>query len=232
MISDFDTIPLLMTIDILTTFPQMFTSPFAESIVHRAQEKSRVQLNIHNLRQWTGDKHHSTDNPPYGGGPGMILMVEPIDKALAALHAKKGTLHQQILLTSAKGVLYTQQTAQTLSTLERLVLICGHYEGVDERVAQHLVDDEVRIGNYILTGGELASMVIVDSVVRLLPGVLGDQESTKEESHSVQGYLEYPQYTRPETYKGWKVPSTLLSGNHQTIKTWRKDQASSLLNTR
>ncbi|MBI5151239.1 MAG: tRNA (guanosine(37)-N1)-methyltransferase TrmD [Candidatus Pacebacteria bacterium] len=213
-----------MQIDILTTLPSMFTGPLTESMMKRAQDKKLAEIRIHDLRQWTQDKHRSTDDHPYGGGPGMVMMIEPIDKALQSFKAKKGTKQELIILTSAKGNVYTQQTAQTWSTsIKRLVIICGHYEGVDERVAQYLVDQEVRIGNYVLTGGELPAMVMIDSIVRLIPGVLGDHESVKNESHTILGYLEYPQYTRPENYNGWEVPQVLLGGNHKAIEDWRKN---------
>lgn len=216
----------MLNIDILTTFPHIFDSPFSESIVKRAQVQGNTLIRVHDLRNWTGDTHKTTDDRPYGGGQGMVMMVEPIDRALKDLHAEKGTPGQKILLTSAKGRLYTQTYAKSLSKLKRMVLICGHYEGVDERVAEHLVDEEVRIGNYVLTGGEVASIVLVDSIVRLIPGVLGNEESTSEESHNTEGWLEYPQYTRPETYKGWNVPKPLLSGNHKDISRWRETHAS------
>jgi len=214
-----------MQIDILTTLPSMFTGPLTESILARAQKKGLVSVSVHDLRQWTTDAHKTTDDRPYGGGPGMVMMIEPIDTALKALHAKKGTPRELIILTSAKGELYTQSTAKAYVQYKRLVFICGHYEGVDERVAQLLVDKEVRIGDYVLTGGEIPTMVMVDSIVRLLPGALGDDESVKEESHSSPGYFEYPQYTRPEEYKGMKVPEVLLSGNHANISTWRKQSS-------
>ncbi len=215
-------------IDILTTFPQMFESPFSESIIKRAQEQGNVLIRVHDLRKWTNDNHKTTDDKPYGGGQGMIMMVEPIDKALKDLHAKKGTENQKILLTSAKGTLYTQEVAKKLSTLERIVIICGHYEGVDERVAEHLVDEEVRIGDYVLSGGEYASFVLVDSVVRLIPNVLGNEKSAVEESHSTPGFFEFPQYTRPEIYNDWPVPKTLLSGNHKHIEEWKQEHATQI----
>lgn len=213
-----------MTIDILTTLPALVTGPLTESILKRAQEKGIVAINIHDLRHWTSDKHRTTDDHPYGGGPGMVMMVEPIDLALQALHAKKGTPRELIVVTSAKGALFTQHTAQQWSTqLERLVFICGHYEGIDERVVRYLADQEVRIGNFVLTGGELAAAVMIDAVVRLLPGVLGDDESSKDESFSSEHTLEYPQYTRPESYNGWEVPKVLLQGNHKLIEGWKKE---------
>lgn len=221
----------MLNIDILTTFPHIFDSPFSESMVKRAQEMGKTQIRIHDLRNFTSDSHKTTDGHPYGGGQGMVMMVEPIDKALQELHAKKGTPNQKILLTSAKGTLHTQENAQSLSTLERIVIICGHYEGVDERVAQHLIDEEVRIGDYVLTGGEYASIVLIDSVVRLIPGVLGNEASAIEESHSIKGVLEHPQYTRPEVYKQWGIPKVLISGNHAEIKKWKIENQSRVLGT-
>lgn len=190
----------------------------------RAQDKGIVNIATHDLRQWTSDKHRTTDDHPYGGGPGMVMMVEPIDLALQALKAKKGTPKQKIIVTSAKGTLFTQQTARTWAQdLDRIVFICGHYEGIDERVTQYLADEEVRIGNYVLTGGELATAVMTDAVVRLLPGVLGDDASSVDESHSTEHILEYPQFTRPENYKDYEVPKVLLQGNHKLIEDWKKE---------
>lgn len=216
-----------MHIDIITTLPSMFTGPLTKSIMKRAAEKGIVHIRVHDLRNWTSDKHRTTDDHPYGGGPGMVMMIEPIHKALQELHVKKGTPKQRIILTSAKGTLFTQQIAQTWSKeLDRLVIICGHYEGVDERVGQNLVDEEVRIGNFVVTGGELPAALMVDAVVRLLPGALGDNASTHDESHNIPGYMEYPQYTRPENFQGWTVPGVLLGGNHRDISEWRKEQSS------
>jgi tRNA (guanine37-N1)-methyltransferase len=203
----------------------MFTGPMTESIIKRAIENEKVNLNLINIRDFATDKHHTTDQPPYGGGPGMVMMVEPISKALSSLeNTKYKTPNTKVVLLSAKGTLFTQQKAREFSKLENLVLICGHYEGVDERVAEHLIDEEIRIGDYVLTGGEIPAMVITDSVVRLLPGVLGDDSSSQDESHSDAGTLEYPQYTRPEDYEGWKVPAVLTLGNHAEIAKWRAAQ--------
>lgn len=209
-----------MTITILTLFPAMFAGPFSESILKRAQEHQVVTINIIDLRAFTTDKHHTTDLPPYGGGPGMVMMIEPIDRALQSLPQRRDA-RRRIVLLSAKGARYTQPHARRYSQLDELVLICGHYEGVDERVREHLVDEEVRIGDYVLTGGELPAMVVSDSVVRLLPGAIGDATSTEDESHSAAGVLEYPQYTRPKRYNDWEVPEILLSGDHTAIASWR-----------
>lgn len=215
----------LMQINILTLFPEMFVGPLSESILKRAVAAEKVKFNIINIRDFSSDKHHTTDQPPYGGGPGMVMMVEPIDKALASLGVKRSQPDKRIILMSAKGSVYTQASARALSKLKELTLICGHYEGVDERVAQNLIDEEIRVGDYVMTGGELPAMVISDSVVRLLPGVLGDETSTTDESHREPGYLEYPQYTRPAEYQGWKVPEVLLNGNHAQILAWRQERS-------
>ncbi|MDQ3008186.1 MAG: tRNA (guanosine(37)-N1)-methyltransferase TrmD [bacterium] len=213
-----------MKITILTLFPEYFTSPFSTSIIKRSAEKSLAEISILNIRDYTTDKHHMTDDRPFGGGPGMVMKIEPIYNALTSIKASKGTSNEQILLTSAKGSLFTQSTAQSLSGLERVIIICGHYEGVDERVVSELIDGELRIGDYVLTGGEPAAAVITDAVVRLLPGVLGNESSNQDESHTVPGTLGYPQYTRPEEFNGWKVPEILLAGHHEQIKKWRKQQ--------
>jgi tRNA (guanine37-N1)-methyltransferase len=212
-----------MKIDILTLFPQMFTGPFSESIIKRAQEKNLVQLNVHDLRQWTNDNHQTVDDRPYGGGPGMVMMIEPIDKALSSL--KPTNPNAKVIVTSAKGERYTQQKAHQLSQGPDLILIAGHYEGIDHRVYQYLADEVISIGDYVLTGGELPAMVIVDSIIRLVPGVVGESTSIIDESHKEPGFIEYPQYTRPEEYRGWKVPEVLLSGNHAAIEKWRQTQS-------
>lgn len=218
-----------MTIDILTIFPNMFSSPFAESIVKRAVQKELVSINCHDLRDWTTDVHHQVDDRPFGGGAGMVMMVEPIDKALEDLKRQASREKQQnvtkTILLSAKGTRYTQQKAQSLSQVDHLILVCGHYEGIDQRVYDHLVDEVISIGDYVLTGGELPAMVLVDSIVRLIPGVVGDQASIIDESHKEPGYIEYPQYTRPAEYKSWSVPQILLSGNHAKIEAWRAENS-------
>lgn len=210
-----------MHIDILTIFPGICSGPLSESIMKRAVEGGHVTIDVHDLRKWTTDKHHTTDDRPYGGGPGMVMMVEPIDKALRELK----TSHSHTILLSAKGETFTQQKAQKLVNNKHLILIAGHYEGVDQRVVDHLIDEEISIGNYVLTGGELPALVLTDALVRLIPGVLGEQESLSEESHTTTGYLEYPHYTRPENYNGWKVPEILLGGHHAEIKKWRTSQS-------
>ena len=215
-----------MDIDILTLFPQMFQGPFSTGILERARENKLVSINLHNIRDYTHDKHHTADDYAFGGGAGMILKPEPIFEALESIKAdiKPGSGDLPVILLTPQGRLFSQQVAQELSRYSRLILICGHYEGVDERVAEHLVTDEISIGDYVLSGGELAAMVVVDAVVRLLPGVLGSEASLEDDSH-VTGLLEYPQYTRPAVYKEWSVPEVLLSGNHAQVSKWRREQA-------
>lgn len=221
-----------MKITILTTFPGYFSGPMTESIIKRAQdqglhgEKTPLTLQIINLREYTTDSHHTTDDRPYGGGAGMVMKVEPIYRALEQNNFLEKKDGRKVVLTSAKGRLFTQQVAQEYSQLDELVILCGHYEGVDQRVADHLVDEEVRIGDYVLTGGEPAAVAMVDAVTRLLPGVLGNEDSSVYESHHEPGYLEHPQYTRPEEFMGWKVPSILLQGDHKKIEEWKKENSS------
>lgn len=211
-----------MHITFLTLFPSVIESYFQESIMKRARKNELVVVDTINFRDFTHDAHKTVDQPPYGGGVGMVLMVEPIAKALTFLKEKYPDTKKHVILLSAKGEAFTQQMASHLSTYDHLVFICGHYEGVDERVREYLVDQEISIGPYVLTGGELPALSIADSVVRLLPGVLGKDESSKDESHATEGVLEYPQYTRPQDYNGWKVPEVLLSGDHAEISKWRE----------
>ncbi|MBI2329329.1 MAG: tRNA (guanosine(37)-N1)-methyltransferase TrmD [Chloroflexi bacterium] len=217
-----------MQIDILTLFPQMFQSPFGSGIVKRAIDQKLVGVKIHNIRDYTHDKHHTVDDYPYGGGAGMVLKPEPIFEAVEAIRAAMP--HQPavdgltVILLTPQGRLFSQQIALELSRYSHLILICGHYEGVDERVSQHLVTDEISIGDYVLSGGELAAMVVADAVLRLVPGVLGSAASPVDDSHAT-GLLEYPQYTRPPLYREWAVPEVLLSGNHAQIAKWRHEQA-------
>lgn len=213
-----------MRIDVITLFPEMFNGPLSESILKRAQERGLVEIKIHNLRKWAQDKHKTVDDRPYGGGVGMVLMVEPIYKALRELKAISSKLKASTILLDPGGELFSQQKAREFSKRDHLILIAGHYESVDQRVREHLIDKELSIGDYILTGGELPAMVIIDAVSRLIPGVLGKPEATQLESFS-QPLLEYPQYTRPESFKGWKVPEILLSGNHKKIEEWRKQKS-------
>lgn len=217
-----------MQIDILTLFPQMFQGPFSPGIFQRAIDHKLVRVNLHNIRDYTPDKHHTVDDYAYGGGAGMILKPEPIFEAVelikSDIYREKGGGELPIILLTPQGRLFSQQIALELARYSHLILICGRYEGVDERVREHLVTDEISIGDYVLSGGELAAMVVVDAVVRLLPGVLGSETSSLDNSHS-NGLLEYPQYTRPAVYRGWSVPEVLLSGNHAQIARWRREQA-------
>lgn len=218
-----------MRIDILTLFPEICRAPLSESMMKRAQECGALELHIHNLRDWTTDKHHVVDDAPFGGGPGMVMKAEPIFAAVEDLKSKIGPSrtgdgNSKILLMSPAGRKLDQPTAREYSAHEHLIIICGHYEGVDQRVIDHLVDEEISIGDYVLTNGGIAAVVFVDAVVRLLPGVLGDEQSAANDSFS-DGLLEGPQYTRPAEFRGWKVPEVLLSGNHGEIAKWRKEQA-------
>jgi tRNA (guanine37-N1)-methyltransferase len=224
----------MVRVDILTLFPEMFNGPFSESIIKRAQEKGLVEINLHNLRDWAEGPYKTVDDKPFGGGVGMVLMIQPIHRALRDLKTQNSKLKTKVILLTPQGKVFNQSMAKRLSQLEHLIFICGHYEGIDERVRQHLVDEEISIGDYVLTGGELPAMVIVDSVVRLLPGVLEKPEATQFESFSLlpspsshlpSGLLEGPQYTRPVDFKGWKVPEILLSGDHKKISEWRTKQA-------
>lgn len=213
-----------MRIDIFCLFPETFDSPLNQSIVKRAREEGLVNIVIHNIRDYTHDKHHTVDDYPYGGGPGMVLKPEPIFEAVETIKQQLGVGGVPIILLTPQGRLFTQSVARELALQPHLMLICGHYEGLDERVCEHLATDEISIGDYVLSGGELAALVVVDAVVRLIPGVLGCQDSASNDSHS-NGLLEYPQYTRPQVYRGWSVPPVLLSGNHGEIARWRRLQA-------
>src|SRR5258708_8686531 len=218
-----------MKINILTLFPNMFKGPFDESMILAAKKKGLVQIKTHDLRKWGIDKRGSVDDLTYGGGKGMLIRVDVIANALNKVTKKWGIFKKKnlkIILLDAAGEKFTQKKAIELSKLDHLVFIAGHYEGIDHRVHEHLVDEIISIGDYVLTGGEIPAMVMIDSIVRLIPGVL-EAEATQIESHSVEGQLEYPQYTRPEDYKNWKVPKVLLSGNHKEIEDWRKENSKS-----
>jgi tRNA (guanine37-N1)-methyltransferase len=199
----------------------MFEGMFSLGIFKRAIDQKLVSVSLHNIRDYTHDKHHTVDDYPYGGGAGMVLKPEPIFEAVESIKREPET---PIILLTPQGRLFGQKIAEELSKYSHLILICGHYEGVDERVIEHLATDEISIGDYVLSGGEPAAMVIIDAVVRLLPGVLGSAQSLVDDSH-VSGLLEYPQYTRPPVYRGWPVPEVLLSGNHAQIANWRREQA-------
>jgi tRNA (guanine37-N1)-methyltransferase len=214
-----------LRIDILTLFPQIFEQSFETGIFQRAIENKLVKVNIHNIRDYTHDKHNIVDDYPYGGGAGMILKPEPIFEAVDGIRKKMDTEEEpSIILLTPHGRLFCQEIAWELSYRNHLILICGHYEGVDERVHQYLATDEISIGDYILSGGEPAALVVVDAVTRLIPGVLGSQNSLDNDSHT-NGLLEYPHYTRPAEFRGWHVPDILLSGNHALIEQWRRRQS-------
>ena len=213
-----------MRIDIVTLFPEICRAPLSESIMKRAQENQIVELHIHNLRDWTTDKHHVVDDAPFGGGQGMVMKPEPIFAAVEDLKSQIPNHKPQILLMSPAGRRFDQLMAQQLSQEPHLIIISGHYEGVDHRVIEHLIDLEISIGDYVLTNGAIAAVVLVDSIVRLLPGTLGHEQSAADDSFS-NGLLEAPQYTRPADFRGSKVPEILLSGNHAEIAKWRKEQA-------
>jgi tRNA (guanine37-N1)-methyltransferase len=212
-----------MRFHIVTIFPDFFTGPFAYGVVSRAQAAGLLEIHIHDLRNWTYDRHRTVDDRPFGGGEGMLLKPEPLFEAVEAILPERTARNKTVLL-SAQGARFTQPMAREFAQLEDLLLICGRYEGVDERVAEHLADCELSIGDFVLSGGELAAAMLVDAVARLLPGVLGDERSSRNESFGEdnEGILDCPQYTRPAEFRGWKVPEVLLGGNHEEIKRWRR----------
>ena len=212
-----------MRFHVVTIFPDFFAGPFEHGVVCRAKVNGLLAIQVHDLRHWTYDRHRTIDDRPFGGGEGMLLKPQPLFEAVEAILPAR-TTSQQVVLLSAQGRPFTQALARAYAELDDLLLICGRYEGVDERVAEHLVDDEVSIGDFVLSGGELAAAVIIDSVARLLPGILGNEESSRNESFSGDtfGLLDCPQYTRPAEFRGWKVPEVLLGGNHEEIKRWRR----------
>ena len=210
-----------MRIDVLTLFPQLFEAPFGYGIFQRASENGLVDIRVHNIRDYTHDKHHVVDDYPYGGGAGMVMKPEPVFEAVETVIQDADNV--RIILMTPQGKVFSQALAQELSRESRLMFICGHYEGFDERIREHLVTDEISIGDYVLTGGEIPAIVVMDAVLRLVPGVLGSEESPLDDSH-VNGMLEYPHYTRPADFRGWKVPEVLLSGNHKMIARWRREQ--------
>jgi tRNA (guanine37-N1)-methyltransferase len=213
-----------MRIDIVTLFPEICRAPLSESIMKRAQENGVLELHIRNLRDWTTDKHHVVDDAPFGGGQGMVMKPEPIFAAVEELKSKIDNRESKIVLMSPAGRRLDQELAKQLSQEAHLIIISGHYEGVDHRVIEYLIDLEISIGDYVLTNGAIAAVVLVDAIVRLLPGALGHEQSAADDSFS-NGVLEAPQYTRPAEFRGWKVPEVLLSGNHAEIAKWRKEQA-------
>lgn len=214
-----------MRIDILTLFPEMFAGPFDTSIIKRAQDNGLLDINLHNIRDFSQNKHHTVDDTPYGGGAGMVMQAEPLFKAMEFIGMKSV---DRVIMMCPQGRPFNQQIAKELATQERLVFICGHYEGIDERVKERLVTDEISIGDYVLTGGELPAMVVVDAVARMIPGVLGEMASAEADSF-YDGLLEHPHYTKPRNYQGMEVPEVLLSGHHSNIDKWRRRQ--SLLRT-
>jgi len=214
----------MMKMDVLSLFPEMFAGVFGQSILHKAVEKGAVQYNIVNFRDYADNKHNTVDDYPYGGGAGMVLKPQPIFDAVADLKEKAESNHARVILLCPQGSRFDQKKAEELAKEEHLLFICGHYEGYDERIRETLVTDEISIGDYVLTGGELGAMVIIDSVVRLLPEVLGNEESHMKDSFST-GLLEHPHYTRPADFRGLKVPDVLLSGNHKLIEEWRGKEA-------
>ena len=211
-----------MKFHILTIFPGFFSGPFEYGVVSRGRASGRLDICVHDLRNWNYDRHRTVDDRPFGGGEGMLLKPQPLFEAVEDVFPNR-TPDKRVALLSAQGRLFTQDVAREYSQLEELLLICGRYEGVDERVAEHLADDEISVGDFVLSGGELAAAVVVDCVARLLPGVLGNENSSKNESFSdeYEGLLDCPQYTRPAEFRGWKVPDVLLGGNHEEIRRWR-----------
>ncbi len=211
-----------MKIDILTLFPEMFDGPFSQSILKRAQLKGTVEINLFNIRDWSTNKHRTVDDYPYGGGAGMVMMVEPVALCIEALKAR--TAYDEIIYLSPDGELLNQPLANQLSIKKNLLLLCGHYKGIDERIREHFITREISIGDYVLSGGELAAMVVTDAIVRLLPGVLNDETSALSDSYQ-NNLLSPPVYTRPADFRGWKVPEILLSGNEREIKKWQFERA-------
>lgn len=219
----------MLEINILTLFPQMFSGPLSESIIKRAQEKGVVKINLVNFRDFAEDKHKTVDDTPYGGGAGMVLKVDVLDAAINSIVGNERSEYHIVLMTP-QGETFNQRKAEQLAKKDKIILICGHYEGFDERIRQYLIDEQISLGNFVLTCGEIPAMAITDAVIRLLPGALGHDESSAEESFSLQNeegeyLLEYPIYTKPAEYKDWKVPEVLTSGNHAEIKKWRLEEA-------
>lgn len=212
-----------MTFHIVTIFPEFFSGPFTHGVVARGKAAGKLEIKVHDLRHWTYDRHRTVDDRPFGGGEGMLLKPQPLFEAVEAILPER-TAKRKVILLSAQGRRFGQVVARELSELDELLLICGRYEGVDERVSEHLADDELSIGDFVLSGGELAAAVIVDTIARLLPGVLGNEDSSRHESFGDEneGLLDCPKYTRPAEFRGWKVPDVLLGGNHDAIKQWRR----------
>ncbi|HDO06078.1 MAG TPA: tRNA (guanosine(37)-N1)-methyltransferase TrmD [Bacteroidetes bacterium] len=211
-----------MRIDIITIFPEMFEGPFSHSIIRRAQDKGLVEIHLHQLRDYTSDKHHKVDDYAFSGGAGMVMMIEPVARVIEKLKSER--VYDEIIYTSPDGELLNQPMANRLSAYENLMLLCGHYKGIDERIREHFITKEISIGNYVLSGGELAAAVITDSLVRLLPGVLGNEVSALSDSFQ-NNLVSPPVYTRPRDFRGWKVPDILLSGNERLIEEWKFEQS-------
>ena len=211
----------MLKFDIVTIFPEIFDSYFKESLIKRALDKRLIKINIHNLRKWTKNRHHTVDDKPFGGGLGMVMKIEPIFMAANALKQKTKNKKQKLILFTPRGKKFNQQMATRWSKLNQLILICGRYEGVDERVAKHIADEEISVGDYVLMGGEIPAMVVVETISRLISGVIGKAQLLKERITNSKGFIEYPQYPRPDDFRGWKVPNVLLSGNHKKINEWR-----------
>jgi tRNA (guanine37-N1)-methyltransferase len=216
----------MIKFDVITIFPNIFDSYLNESLIARAQAKRLIKIGVHNLRKWANDKHKTVDDRPFGGGLGMVLKIEPLFKALKALKKKKS----KIILFTPRGKKFDQKMAYKFSKLDHIIMICGRYEGVDERVAQHLADEEISIGDYDLMGGELPAMVLMETVSRLVPGVLGKPQLLKERITKTKGFIEYQQYTRPEVFKSWKVPKVLMSGVHKDIEAWHREHGKDIGN--
>jgi tRNA (guanine37-N1)-methyltransferase len=220
-----------MQFEVFTLLPEVFPPYLESSILQRARQRGLIDVRVHNIRDYTHDKHHTTDDTPYGGGGGMVMKPEPVFEAVESVLGplRDSPLPVPVILLTPQGRLFKQRVAEELGRYERIALLCGRYEGVDERIREHLVTDEISIGDYVLTGGELPALMVIDAVSRLLPGVLGDPDGAQDDSHSM-GLLEYPHYTRPPIFRGWSVPDVLLSGDHGKIEKWRREQA--LLRTR
>ena len=215
-----------MQFEVFTLLPEVFPPYLESSILQRARQRGLIDVRVHNIRDYTRDKHHTTDDTPYGGGGGMVMKPEPVFEAVESVLGplQDSPMPVPIILLTPQGRVFTQRVAEELARYKRIALLCGRYEGVDERIREHIVTDEISIGDYVLTGGELPALMVIDAVARLLPGVLGDPDGAQDDSHSM-GLLEYPHYTRPPTFRGWSVPDVLLSGDHGKIEKWRREQA-------
>ena len=213
-----------MRFDLVTAFPNLVAGPLEESIIKRAQQKNLVEIVVHDLRQFAYDKHHQLDDYPYGGGPGMVMKPEPFFRCVEQIIGEVSAKKRKIIFMSPQGIIFTQKIANDLTRWDHIILLCGHYKGVDERVIEALVDEEISVGDYVLTGGELPALIVIDAVSRLIPGVISDLESANTDSFQ-QDLLDCPYYTRPEEYRGMRVPDVLLSGHHQKIAQWRAGQA-------